>query len=64
MVDAYEPGDVLVKSGTLDEQNMSLLKAEQEEYLRQRSLDPDLRGQWRKLRRGVELLPRWSVDAE
>lgn len=53
VVDAYEPGELLVKSGVLDEQGLSLLKAEQKEYLRQRDVDPDLRSQWRKQRVGL-----------
>ena len=51
--DRYEPGDLLVQAGTLDEQGVALLKAEHEEYLRQRSIDPDLRSQWRKKRVGL-----------
>lgn len=51
--DTYDPGDLLVQAGTLDEQGLSLLKAEHEEYLRQRSLDPELRRQWLKKRVGL-----------
>ncbi|MBN2563710.1 MAG: HDIG domain-containing protein [Phycisphaerae bacterium] len=51
--DSYEPGDRLVRAGILDDEGLALLKAEHAEYLRKRSVDPELRSQWRKERLGL-----------
>lgn len=51
--DTFVPGDLLVKAGQVDEATLNLLKAEQDEYLRQRNLDPVLRSEWRKQRLGM-----------
>lgn len=53
VTDPYAPGDVLVKAGSIDAEDLELLKAEHEEYLNQRSVDPDLLNQWRWKRLGL-----------
>jgi hypothetical protein len=51
--DPYAPGDVLVQVGTIDAEDLDLLRAEHEEYLRQRLIDPQLATQWRWKRFGL-----------
>ncbi|MBI5763000.1 MAG: HDIG domain-containing protein [Planctomycetes bacterium] len=51
--DAYRAGDRLVKPGILDGEAIALLKAEHDEYLRQRSSNPELRSGLLKERMGL-----------
>ena len=51
--DSYQAGERLAKAGELDGEELTLLKAEHEEYLRQRSVDPVLRGLWHQKRLGL-----------
>jgi len=51
--DAYAPGDLLVRPGVLDGEEVSLLQSEHEAYLLQRELDPELYRQWRSRQLGL-----------
>jgi putative nucleotidyltransferase with HDIG domain len=53
VMDSYKVGDNLVKRGVLDGEGLALLQSEQQQYLAQRNVDPDLRKQWRKQRAGI-----------
>jgi putative nucleotidyltransferase with HDIG domain len=46
--DSYQVGDRLVQTGVIDGEALALLKAEHEEYLRQRQVDTFLKTQWAK----------------
>lgn len=46
--DGYQVGDRLMQSGVIDGEALALLKAEHEEYVRQRHVDPILKTQWVK----------------
>lgn len=54
--DAFKPGDVLVTpgtAGTISSADLALLRAEHDDYVRQRSTDPKLRDNWRTKRLGL-----------
>ena len=53
VTDSYKVGDLLVKRGVVDGDGLELLEAEQQQYLTQRNVDPELRSQWRKQRAGL-----------
>jgi len=52
-MDAYAPGDLLVKPGVLDNEEEALLKSEHDAYLAQRASDPELHRQWRSRQLGL-----------
>ncbi|MBX3394570.1 MAG: HDIG domain-containing protein [Phycisphaerae bacterium] len=49
----YAVGDRLLRPDKITEESLSLLKAEHEEYLKQRGKDPILQRQWRNRRLGL-----------
>ncbi len=51
--DSFQMGDRLVKPGVLDGEMLALLKAEHEEYLKQRNVEPRLLAGWRKKKAGI-----------
>lgn len=53
VLDTYEPGDILVKSGPIDDDILELLNTEHEEYLRQRAKHQELRTAWRQQQLGL-----------
>jgi putative nucleotidyltransferase with HDIG domain len=53
VMDAYTPGNALVGAGPVDAEELDLLKAEHQEYLRQRASTPALLNEWRWKRLGL-----------
>lgn len=53
VMDQYTAGDRLIKAGKIDRDALELLKYEHQAYLKQRSVDTDLRTQWRNRRIGL-----------
>jgi putative nucleotidyltransferase with HDIG domain len=53
VMDPYEPGDILVQRGELDDEDLALLRAEHDQYIVQRSIDRELLSQWRWKRLGL-----------
>jgi len=51
--DAYAPGDLLVKAGVLDREEVALLESEHQAYVLQREHEPELHRQWRSRQLGL-----------
>lgn len=54
--DKYETGDQLVKAGRITTESLALLKAEHEEYLKQRNDNPVLHARWQAKQIGLASL--------
>ncbi|MFQ5501058.1 MAG: HD family phosphohydrolase [Phycisphaerae bacterium] len=53
VMDKYKAGDRMIKAGKIDREALALLKIEHQEYLKQRSVNAELRAQWRNKRIGL-----------
>lgn len=53
LMDSYAPSNVLVPAGPVDAEDLELLKAEHQEYLKQRASDAELLSEWRWKRFGL-----------